>query len=70
MLEVMLLSQYRHPKPSDLVLRVVPDVWGTLLERGLRFVQCTDALLLNDGWRYKMVLDYICAVRYCSSGED
>ena len=26
-------------KPSDLVLHVVPDVWGTLLEHGLRFVQ-------------------------------
>ena len=26
-------------QPSDLVLRVVPDVWGTLLGCGLRFIQ-------------------------------
>ena len=26
-------------KPPDLVLHVVSDVWGMLLERGLRFVQ-------------------------------
>ena len=31
--------EFRHLKPSDLELHVVPDVWGTLLERGLRFVQ-------------------------------
>ena len=30
---------FRHPKPSDLFLHVVPDVQGTLLEHGLRFVQ-------------------------------
>ena len=29
--------KFRHPKPSDLVLHVVPDVWGTLLVHGLRF---------------------------------
>ena len=28
-----------HSKPSDLVLHVVLDVWGTLLECGLRFVR-------------------------------
>ena len=30
MLAVILLSQHRvfYPKPSDLVLHVVPDVWG------------------------------------------
>ena len=41
MLAVMLLNQHRvlHSKPSDLVLHVVPDVWDTLLEHGLRFVQ-------------------------------
>ena len=32
-------SSFVIQKPSDLVLHVVPDVWGTLLERGLRFVQ-------------------------------
>ena len=34
---------FRHQKPSDLVLHVMPDVWGTLLERGLLLVQrrCT-----------------------------
>ena len=31
--------EFGYPKPSDLVLHVVPDVWGTLLERGLWFVQ-------------------------------
>ena len=30
---------FRHPKPSDLVLHVVPDAWNTLLECGLRFAQ-------------------------------
>ena len=30
---------FTHPKPSDLVLRVVLDIWVTLLKRGLRFVQ-------------------------------
>ena len=39
MLEVMLLSQNRVPKPSDFGLHVVPNVRNTLLERGLRFVQ-------------------------------
>ena len=40
-LTVMLLSsiEFCHPKTSDLVLYVVADVWSTLLERGLRFVQ-------------------------------
>ena len=35
------LSQHRvsSSKPSDLVLHVVRDVWGTLLELGLQFVQ-------------------------------
>ena len=28
-----------HQKPSDFVLHVVLDIWGTLLRRGLRFVQ-------------------------------
>ena len=37
---VKLLSiEFCHPKPSDLLLHVVPDVCGTRLERGLRFVQ-------------------------------
>ena len=28
-----------HAKPSEIVLHVVPDVWGTLLRRGLQFVE-------------------------------
>ena len=31
--------EFHHSKPSDFVIHVVSDVWGTLLERGLRFVQ-------------------------------
>ena len=32
-------SSFVIQKLSDLVLHMVPNVWGTLLERGLRFVQ-------------------------------
>ena len=32
-------SNFFHSKPSDFVLRVVPNVWDILLGRGLRFVQ-------------------------------
>ena len=40
MLAVVLLSiEFRHPKPSDFMLHMVPDVWGTLLVHGLRFAQ-------------------------------
>ena len=31
--------KFRHPKPSELVLHVVPDLWGKLLGNGLQFVQ-------------------------------
>ena len=33
------LTNIFHPKTSDLVLHLVPDVWGKLLECGLSFVQ-------------------------------
>ena len=36
---ILLSIEFLHSKPSDFVLHVVPDVWDTLLERGLRFVQ-------------------------------
>ena len=41
MLAAMVLSQhrFRRRKPFDLVLRVVPDIRGTPLGRGIRFVQ-------------------------------
>ena len=41
MLAVMFLrySEFRHRKPLDLVFHVVFDLWSTLLEHGLRFVQ-------------------------------
>ena len=38
--QMLMLIQHRVSsfKPSDLVSHVVPDVWGTLLGGGLRFV--------------------------------
>ena len=53
--------EFSHPKPSDLMLHVVPIVWGTLLGRGLWFVQerCTSKLMKKPNlvcvWTNKIV---------------
>ena len=50
MLVEMVLSQhwFCHLKPSELVLHMVPDVWGALLGRGLRLVQwCNPRISIN-----------------------
>ena len=51
MLAEMVLSQveFGQKKPSDLVLHVVPDVWGTLLKRGPRFVLRRRTLQFSEG---------------------
>ena len=53
----MVLSQNQHPKPSDFVPHVVPNVWGTILERcrtvwGTR--NLAKVLNLNCAWTNKI----------------
>ena len=60
--------EFRHPKPSDLVAHKMSNVFGTLLERSLRFVQRRRTRNLVKEW------DLTCAwtngiVHYQSAGH-
>ena len=65
-LAVMVLSQhwFYHPKPSDLMLRVVPNVWGMLLEQGLWFV--CNAVLPIQLWSETPFVHGIMELSNCS----
>ena len=58
MLTVMLLSRIRfHEKPSHLVLHVMPNAWGTLLERDLRICSEEPHSQFHEGTRSHLFMD-------------